>query len=93
VAQGHPDHWVSLGARPTINVVDHFRVALEAGIDFVDPQNGDSRRLSKVTLAPELAVEAAENGVVRSGSPHAPFTDDDRGAFTFGVQAEAWWWS
>jgi maltoporin len=53
--QTHPEHWVSLGARPIYNFTEHFRVAVEVGADLVEPANAERRRLTKVTLAPEIA--------------------------------------
>lgn len=54
--QRNPDRWLSLGARPIYNFTEHLRVALEVGADFVEPRGGgERRRLTKVTLAPEIA--------------------------------------
>lgn len=54
--QSNPEHWISLGTRPIYNFTDHLRVALELGADVVEPRDGDTRRLAKVTLAPELSA-------------------------------------
>jgi maltoporin len=47
----------SIGARPQWHFNDYFRVAVEAGLDIVDPQEDDSgvsgnRQLTKLTVAP-----------------------------------------
>jgi maltoporin len=54
--QSFPAQWFSVGARPIYSVTDRFRIALEVGADFVAPDGSPMRQLTKVTLAPELAV-------------------------------------
>lgn len=43
--------WLSVGARPTYHFNDTWGAALEVGHDRVKPDSGDTRHLSKVTLA------------------------------------------
>jgi maltoporin len=47
--------WISLGARPVYAFSDHFKLALEVGHDLVKPYTGDTRTLTKITLAPILS--------------------------------------
>ena len=54
--QSHAERWLSLGARPIYNFSNYLRLAVELGADFVKPRDGDSRQLTKVTVAPELAT-------------------------------------
>ncbi|HYG07349.1 MAG TPA: carbohydrate porin [Stenotrophomonas sp.] len=43
--------WWSMGARPTYAFSQHFKLALDLGLDRVQPRGGQARWLRKVTLA------------------------------------------
>lgn len=47
--------WTSLGVRPVYYVNEHLNIALELGYDRVKPDAGDTRTLTKITLAPQLS--------------------------------------
>lgn len=47
--------WWSFGIRPIYHFTDHFNLAVELGHDRVTPDGGAERRLTKLTLAPQLA--------------------------------------
>lgn len=47
--------WLSFGVRPIYHFSEHFNLALELGHDQVNPEQGASMRLNKVTVAPQLA--------------------------------------
>ncbi len=76
--QSCPEHGISGGARPIYNVTDRFHIALEAGADFVDPDGGAMRQLTKVTLAPELSVGTKffDRPVLRIFGTFARWNDD-----------------
>lgn len=50
------DYWFSTGIRPKYHFTDYLNVALELGYDRVKPEQGDTRRLYKVTLAPQISA-------------------------------------
>jgi maltoporin len=54
--QSQPRQWCAVGIRPIMSATDHLRFALEVGADFVTPQAGSLRQLTKVTFAPEIAT-------------------------------------
>lgn len=96
--------WYSVGARPVYHFTDHLAVALEVGHDIVQPDNGDVRRLTKITLAPMLTAGRAftDRPQVRLFVTHAFWNQAAREAgleetvgsihgTTFGLQAELWW--
>jgi maltoporin len=51
--------WISLGGRVTYGISEHFKLQAELGHDQVKPSGGDTRRLTKLTLAPTWAVSPA----------------------------------
>lgn len=53
------DYWFSTGVRPKYHFTDYFNVALELGYDQVKPEQGDTRQLFKVTLAPQITAGRA----------------------------------
>jgi maltoporin len=57
-------------------------VALEYGFDMVDPENGSSRRLHKVTLAPQIQAGKTffSRPVFRAYVTHAFWNDAARDA-------------
>ena len=48
--------WLSVGARPVYHFDDKWSLAFEVGHDRVKPQNGDTRTLTKFTIAPQLSA-------------------------------------
>ena len=48
--------WISIGARPQYHFDDKWSIAVELGHDRVKPDNGDTRRLTKLTIAPQLSA-------------------------------------
>jgi maltoporin len=50
-AVGDGQTWYAFGARPEYAFTKHLGIALEQGFDVVKPENGDTRTLSKTTLA------------------------------------------
>ncbi len=48
--------WTSIGARPIYHFSDHFSLAVELGLDQVDPNVGPSMNLTKLTIAPQLSA-------------------------------------
>ena len=49
--------WTSLGGRLTYGVSEHFKLQAELGHDQVKPGGGDTRDLTKLTLAPTWALK------------------------------------
>lgn len=54
---GDDQEWISLGVRPIYNLNQYFRLNLELGHDRVDPAEGSSRHLTKITFAPEITPD------------------------------------
>ncbi|HYE52138.1 MAG TPA: carbohydrate porin [Azospirillaceae bacterium] len=96
--------WYSLGARPVYAVTEHVSLAVEAGVDLVDPDDGPVRRLAKLTLAPTLAAGpgfydrpqlrafatyARWNAAARRAGLRGP--DGGRDGLSVGIQVETWW--
>ncbi|GAB3629370.1 Maltoporin [Pandoraea terrae] len=48
--------WWSFGVRPVYAFTDHFKMIVELGHDRVTPDNGATRTLSKLTIAPSLTM-------------------------------------
>jgi maltoporin len=48
--------WTSVGGRLTYGVSQHFKMQAELGHDRVKPSGGDTRNLTKLTLAPTWAI-------------------------------------
>jgi len=48
--------WISLGGRLTYGVTEHIKLQGELGYDRVKPSDGDMRELTKLTIAPTLAM-------------------------------------
>jgi maltoporin len=100
--------WVSAGARLAYAFTEHFKLLLEGGHDRVSDAGKDPRSLTKLTLAPAIAAGtsffarpelrlfgtfAFWNEAARiSGVDPAGIFANKRHGYTFGLQAEAWWW-
>jgi maltoporin len=48
--------WLSVGARGSYALSEHFKLILEAGHDNVKPEGGDARSLTKITFAPAISA-------------------------------------
>jgi maltoporin len=48
--------WTSAGARPIWHFTDNYSLAAELGFDSVKPEGGDTRRLAKFTIAPQMSA-------------------------------------
>jgi maltoporin len=100
--------WFSAGVRVSYAVADHFKLLLETGHDRVTDAGKEPRVLTKITFAPALAAGARffdrpelrlfttlafwnEAARVSGVDPAGVFANKKLG-FTFGLQAEAWWW-
>lgn len=98
--------WVSLGARPTIFLDDHWRLTGEIGLDYVrDHRAREEGRLVKRTLALEWAPErrffsrpAARLYVTQAGWSDTfrgrvgwPHHTEETQAWSWGLQVEHWW--
>lgn len=53
--QKNVQSWTSFGVRPVYYINEHLNIALELGYDRVEPEAGDTRTLTKITLAPQLS--------------------------------------
>lgn len=50
--------WISVGARPVYHFDDKWSLAVDVGHDRVKPKDGDTRTLTKLTIAPQLSAGA-----------------------------------
>ncbi|WP_410499557.1 maltoporin [Chitinibacter sp. S2-10] len=57
-AAGQDETWFSIGVRPTYAFSEHLGAAFELGYDQVSPEVGDTRDLTKATLALTIKPEA-----------------------------------
>jgi maltoporin len=48
--------WYSFGVRPSYAFTERFKLLVEAGHDQIDPEEGGTRKLTKFTVAPTLAL-------------------------------------
>ncbi|MBK1791296.1 carbohydrate porin [Persicirhabdus sediminis] len=97
--------WVSFGLRPQYHFTDHFSVALEAGIDYVDSDLFDSGTVYKFTIAPQLTPKRDyfSRPALRLFLTWATWSDDlegyvaprtngdDTSGLSAGIQVESWW--
>lgn len=98
--------WLSIGGRPQYHISEHTSLAMEVGVDYVSPENQSSRKLYKITIAPQLSPtrDFWSRPVLRSFITYAVWNAaadtagiDSDGVFnghsglTLGFQAEAWW--
>ncbi|KXU37529.1 hypothetical protein AXK11_02220 [Cephaloticoccus primus] len=54
-SEGNGQDWWSIGGRATYGITDYLKLALEVGHDQVKPTDGDSRSMTKLTIAPILS--------------------------------------
>lgn len=98
------DKWMSFGIRPQYNFSNTTSLAVEVGHDQGKTTGGSKPKLTKVTVAPQLALSPGfwARPVLRAFVTHAKWNADAgtqaNGVFgaktsgtTFGAQAEAWW--
>ncbi len=98
--------WLSAGVRPVYSFTDHFSLALEAGVDYVDNGPlGVKDYLFKGTIAPQLSLGKLffSRPVLRIFGTYAHWGSGFKGKIggmaynnatsgaSFGLQAEAWW--
>jgi len=97
--------WFSAGVRPAYHFTDHVSLALEAGYDHTDQDDGLSGSVFKLTLAPQITPKplAYSRPSIRGyityawwddefrGSVGVPSFDDDTDGFAAGIQVETWW--
>ncbi len=99
-------NWLSAGVRPIYNFTEHFSLALETGVDYVDNgPMGVRDYLFKGTVAPQLSLGKLffSRPVLRMFATYAQWGSGFRGSIggqayqsatsgtSFGLQAEAWW--
>lgn len=98
--------WLSIGARPQYHFSDTKMLAVELGIDQVEPAGAASRQLYKLTIAPQLVAgrsfwsRPALRGfltyaVWNQGAEDAGIDANNvfsgKSGLTLGFQVEAWW--
>lgn len=99
--------WISAGARPIYMLSKHTALAVEGGIDIVQPEaeGADTGFLGKITVAPTIRtandfwarpelrafVTAAFWSESIQGAVGGAPFADDTFGLTAGVQMEAWW--
>ena len=101
---GGSNTWTSFGIRPQYNFNDNFSLAAEVGYDTGKTDSGDTPKLMKLTLAPQLALAKGfwARPVFRAFVTYAKWNDDagtqangvfgdKRNGMTYGLQVESWW--
>ena len=98
--------WLSFGARPQYHFSQYTSLAFEAGVDQIDPENGSSRHLYKVSVAPQISGSRDfwSRPVLRLFLTYAKWNQNAEDAginpnniynnnegVSYGLQAEAWW--
>jgi len=101
-----PQYWVSAGVRPIVHLHDHFNIAFEGGLDWVDDQEQDlNGTLLKLTVAPQISIDRLfmSRPVIRAFFTYAHWSDELQGqvggqdhlnlqdGVNWGAQMEAWW--
>lgn len=101
--KGVNKHWSSVGVRPQYNINEHFNLQLEAGLDFVNDEQG-KRYLGKTTLAaaytfgksgfwarPQLRAFVTHGRWSEKGAVrHTDIFGNKKSGTTIGVQFENW---
>ncbi|MET0351938.1 MAG: carbohydrate porin [Rhizobacter sp.] len=101
---GNETEWISAGIRPQYAFSDNFSLAAEAGYDQGKDGDGPTRKLAKVTIAPQLQLTKGfwARPVFRLFATYAKWNSamgtvangvfgDDTHGMTYGAQVEAWW--
>jgi len=97
--------WVSLGARPVLQLGRFFSVATEAGWDYTKQLDLPGGSLFKVTVAPQITpnLKFFSRPSLRAFATWAHWSESFRGSVApvayadtvhgaaFGVQLESWW--
>jgi maltoporin len=52
-------NWLTVGARPVIGFNEYFKLLVEIGHDSVKPEGGETRSLTKITVAPAISAGQA----------------------------------
>ena len=102
---GKSQIWKSVGIRPQYNFTNNFSIAAELGRDMAVADDGKKPQLTKLTIAPQLAMAPGvwARPVLRAFVTHAKWNADAgtiaNGVFgptatsgtTYGLQGEVWW--
>jgi maltoporin len=102
---GNKDTWITAGIRPQYNFTDNYSIAFEAGYDQGKSTGGDTKKLTKLTVAPQLSLTGGfwARPVMRAFVTYAKWNTANgdagtNGAFgtktngmNYGLQVEAWW--
>lgn len=48
--------WTYIGARPVYHVSDYFKIQGEVGLNYIKPDNLDTAKLGKITIAPTIVA-------------------------------------
>lgn len=97
--------WMAFGVRPVVHFSDYFNVAFELGYNQVEPEGGDTAKLTKFTVAPQISAGRGfwARPVLRAFLTYASWDNDagnagtggvfgtDESGLTYGVQTEVWW--
>ncbi|MCR5867406.1 carbohydrate porin [Aquincola sp. J276] len=97
--------WFTAGIRPQYQINNFFSIAAELGYDRVKTDGQDTAHLTKLTIAPQVALAPGfwSRPVFRAFVTYAKWNDAANGAgtngvfgnknngVTYGIQAEAWW--
>lgn len=96
--------WWNVGVRPVYFFTDHYQIAFEAGTSIVNRKGEDLRRLTRFTIAPQVATSRSLWGrpVVRAFVSRSFWSRSNRGDVgaiayenstsggSFGLHIEAW---
>ncbi|URI06810.1 carbohydrate porin [Aquincola tertiaricarbonis] len=97
--------WFTAGVRPQYQINNYFSIATELGYDRVKTDGKDTAHLTKLTVAPQVALAPGfwSRPVFRTFVTYAKWNDAANGAgtngvfgsktngLTYGIQVEAWW--
>jgi maltoporin len=96
--------WWNIGARPVYYLSDHYQLAFEAGTSLVNKKGQDVRRLTRLTIAPQVSINRSIWGrpLVRAFYSRSFWSRSNRGHVggdayrgntsggNYGLQVEAW---
>ncbi len=101
---GGKHEWTSYGVRPQYNFNDNFSIAAEAGFDQGKMTGSATKKIAKLTVAPQLALSKGfwARPVFRAFVTYAKWNaamgtvangvfGDAHNGMTYGVQVENWW--